>query len=631
MAASPDSHFCSIIRHAYSFANLFPSNVKGLFISIDRILGAWVHLVTPQTLRVDALAGLLGAVLVLPQAIAFASLAGLPPQYGIYTAILPCIIAALAGSSWHVMSGPTNANSLALFAMLAPLAAVGSPAYIGLAMLVTILVGLIQLSVSLLRMGSLANFISPATLMGFTSGAALLIAVYAMRDALGIQPEGVQGAGPTLMYLGTHLADTAPGAVLVCGVTLAASIAFKRWNKKLPFMLLGLVIGTLAAALINHAGDAASLGKVSVVGTIPSLVPAFDLPEFDWQDLPELLSISLALSIIALGQSISIARALAARSGQVIDPNREFLGQGLSNVVGGFFSCYLSCGSLNRSLPNLESGARTPLAAVFSALWLILLVLVSAPLLAYIPFAAIAGLLLLVAWSLLDTPRWLKLGRTHPVEFGISLITMLATVTFRLEYAILLGTLLSIFAYLYRTSRPSMRIMGFLSRDPDRHLEPIEDAPADKALTCPQIRMLRMEGTVYFGAAAHVTQHLAALRETSNAPAHLLVMARSMNFIDLPGAEIWEDELKTRRAMGGDLYFHRPRPEVIDMWKRTGFDLRIGADHLFMTKRDAIADIFKRLDPEKCRRCKARIFAECASIPTDLAGQRAGEFDPSNS
>ena len=588
--------------------------MKGLTISLDRILGSWVRLVTPQTLKADSLAGLLGAILVLPQAIAFASLAGLPPQYGIYTAILPCIIAALAGSSWHVMSGPTNANSLALFAMLAPLAVAGSPAYIGLAMLVTILVGMIQLGVALLRMGSLANFISPATLMGFTSGAALLIAAYALKDALGIQPQDVQGAGPTLMYLGTHLSDSSAGAVLVCVVTLAVSIAIKRWNKKLPFMLIGLVMGTLVAATINQAAVFVGMGKVSVVGTIPSLIPTFELPGFEWQDLPELMSISLALSIIALGQSISIARALASRSGQVIDPNREFLGQGLSNVVGGFFSCYLSCGSLNRSLPNLESGARTPLAAVFSALWLILLVLVSAPLLAFIPFAAIAGLLLLVAWSLLDTPRWLKLIHTHPVEFGISLITMLATVTFRLEYAILLGTLLSIFAYLYRTSRPSMRIMGFLSRNPDRHLEPIEDAPAGQALTCPQIRMIRMEGTVYFGAAAHVTQHLAALRETPDAPAHLLVMARSMNFIDLPGAEIWEDELKTRRAMGGDLYFHRPRPEVLEMWKRTGFDRRIGADHLFMTKKDAIADIFTRLDRETCRQCRARIFTECESV-----------------
>ena len=589
--------------------------MKGLTISLDRILGSWVRLVTPETLKADSLAGLLGAILVLPQAIAFASLAGLPPQYGIYTAILPCIIAALAGSSWHVMSGPTNANSLALFAMLAPLAVAGSPAYIGLAMLVTILVGMIQLGVALLRMGSLANFISPATLMGFTSGAALLIAAYALKDALGIQPQDVQGAGPTLVYLGTHLSDASAGAVLVCVVTLAVSIAVKHWNKKLPFMLIGLVMGTLVAAAINQAGVFVDRGKVSVVGAIPSLIPTFELPAFDWQDLPELMSISLALSIIALGQSISIARALASRSGQVIDPNREFLGQGLSNVVGGFFSCYLSCGSLNRSLPNLESGARTPLAAVFSALWLILLVLVSAPLLAYIPFAAIAGLLLLVAWSLLDTPRWLKLVRTHPVEFGISLITMLATVTFRLEYAILLGTLLSIFAYLYRTSRPSMRIMGFLSRDPDRHLEPIEDAPPGEALTCPQIRMIRMEGTVYFGAAAHVTQHLAALRETPNAPAHLLVMARSMNFIDLPGAEIWEDELKTRRAMGGDLYFHRPRPEVLAMWRRTGFDQRMGTDHLFMTKKDAIAHIFTRLDAQTCRQCKARIFDECASVP----------------
>lgn len=607
-----------MISHACHFANPSPLNLKGLAISLDRIFGSWVSMVTTRTLRIDAIAGLLGAILVLPQAIAFASLAGLPPQYGIYTAILPCIIAALAGSSWHVMSGPTNANSLALFAMLAPLAVAGSPAYIGLAMLVTILVGTIQLGVALLRMGSLANFISPATLMGFTSGAALLIAAYAMKDALGIQTVGIQGAGPTLAYLASHLEQTSRGAALVCCVTLLSAIVMKRYNKKLPFMLLGLVAGTVMAAIINQSNAPSRLGQVSVVGTLPTLVPTFDLPDFEWKDLPALMSIAFALSIIALGQSISIARALASRSGQVIDPNREFFGQGLSNLVGGFFSCYLSCGSLNRSLPNLESGARTPLAAVFSAVWLTLLVLVSSPVLALIPFAAIAGLLLLVAWSLLDIPRWIQLAQTHRLEFFISLVTMLATVTFRLEYAILLGTLLSIFAYLHRTSRPSMRLMGFFSRSEDRHLEPIEDVNSAEALTCPQIQMIRMEGSVYFGAAAHVTQHLAGLRQAPNAPAHLLVMARSMNFIDLPGAEIWEDELKARHAMGGDLYFHRPRPEVLNMWKRTGFDQRMGAGHVFMTKNEAIGHIFTRLDHEICRQCKARIFSECASIaPVD--------------
>lgn len=581
---------------------------------LSRLFGSWVGQVNSSTLRADAIAALLGAVLVLPQAIAFATLAGLPAQYGLYTAIIPCAIAALFGSSRHVMSGPTNANSLALYAMLIPMATAGSARFIELALAVTVLVGLIQLSVALLRLGSLANFISPAALMGFTSGAALLIALYALKDALGLVMPDVHGSIPTLLYLTQHLGDAQVSSLIVAAVTLAGAIVVKRINRKLPFMLVGLALGTACAIFINKSAASIGLSTVTQVGTIPAPWPVFHLPAIPWSEMAELFGIAVALSIIALGQSISIAKAVAAKSGQHIDPNREFLGQGLSNLTGGFFSCYLSCGSLNRSLPNFEAGARTPLAAVLSAVFLMLLVLVSTPLLSQIPMAGISGLLILVAWSLLDVARWQQLLRSHRKEFGISAITMLATILLRLEMAILLGTLLSLLTYLNRTSKPAMRIMGFLDRQPERMLEPLSHTQQKQSPQCPQVLMLRMEGSIYFGATQHVSQTLLRLREQSNAPAHLLVMARSMNFIDLSGAELWEQELQARRAAGGDLYFHRPRPEVLHMWQRTGFIERLGHDHIFLTKEDAIAGIFQKLDKNICRTCQVRIFKECATI-----------------
>jgi SulP family sulfate permease len=326
--------------------------------------------------------------------------------------------------------------------------------------------------------------------------------------------------------------------------------------------------------------------------------------------LPDLLSLAFALTIVALAQSISIAKAVATRSGQRIDANREFVGQGLSNVVGGFFSCYLSCGSLNRSIPNYEAGAKTPLAAVFSALLLMALVALSGPLLARIPHAAIAGLLLLVAWTLLDVPRWRQLIRTQPGESAIAAATLAATVTIRMEVAILLGTVLSLMAYLHRTSRPAMRTMGFDSRGLDRRFVVLAQQP-EALPECPQLKLLRMEGSVYFGAAAHVAQRLQELRAGADAPRHLLVMAKSMNFIDLAGAQVWEDELVARRAMGGDLYVHRPRPEVLAMWRRTGFLERLGADHVFPDKATALHTIYARLDRGICAGCQARVFWEC--------------------
>jgi SulP family sulfate permease len=580
-----------------------------------RLFGPWVRLVNSQTLRADALAGVLGALLVLPQGFAFATLAGLPPQYGLATAIVPCAIAALFGSSWHVVSGPTNANSLALFATLAPLAAVGSPPYIQLALAVTVMVGVMQFLIGALRLGGIANFISPSALRGFMSGAAALIAIHSLTDLFGLAAPEHHGTLALFENIAAHIGAIRPSAVIVGLVTLASALVFKRTLPKWPFMLMALIVGTALAAAINGIGPWPQWGAVAVVGSIPAVWPHFHWPGVQLQSLPELVAISFALTIVALGQSISIAKAVAERSGQHIDANREFRGQGLSNIVGGFFSSYVSCGSLNRSMPNLEAGAKTPLSAVFASAWLLLLVAVSAPLLALIPMPAIAGLLLLISWSLFDAPSWKKLWQYSRQDFAIAAVTLLATISIRLEMAILLGTILSLVTFLYRTSKPFMRVMGFdHADDPGRPFVVRADVPAPLP-ECPQLKMIRMEGEVYFGAVPHVADQLRDLRAPLDSPKHLLVMCKSMNFIDLPAAELWRQELRTRRENGGDLYFHRPRAPVLELWQKVGFLEELGTDHIFPAKRIAIATIFDRLDRGICATCTIRVFEECKTLP----------------
>ena len=344
-------------------------------MTLSRLFGPWVLDVDRRTLRADALAGLLGAVLALPQSIAFAALAGLPPEWGLYTAIVPCVVAALAGSSRVVMSGPTNAVSLALAAMLAPLALAGSADHLRLALVVTLLVGLLQTALALFRLGLLANFISPSVMLGFTSGAALLIAGHAAEDLL----------------------HDAPAAGVALGTLALAALGRRLWPRA-PTLLAALVLASLAAwALQRYAQQ-----PLAFVGTLPQPWPSWRWVPLQWGDVPRLAGIAVALTIVSLGQTIAIAKVLAARSGQPLDVNRECLGQGLSNLVGPFFSCFVSSGSLNRSLPNLEAGARTPLAAVFAALFVLVLALAAAPLIAWVALAAIAGLLLWVAITLVD-------------------------------------------------------------------------------------------------------------------------------------------------------------------------------------------------------------------------------------
>lgn len=584
--------------------------MQGMEAWLSRVFGSWVTDVSRVTLRADVTAGLLGALLVLPQGVAFAQLAGLPPEFGLYSAIVPCIVAALFGSSRHVMSGPTNANSLALFAVLTPLAVVGSQGYIELALAATVLVGLMQWGVGMLRLGSLAHFISPAALFGFTSGAALLIAVHALKDAFGLVGVQAHRAGALLAEVASRLNDLHWGALAVAVATVVVAALVRRFDRRKPHMLVGLIAGSLLAAGLNAGLKVWGGQPIPVMGAIAQPWPPFHVPSIDWRMLPDLLSLAFALTIVALAQSISIAKAVASRSGQQIDANREFIGQGLSNIVGGFFSSYLSCGSLNRSIPNYEAGAKTPLSAVFSALLLVLLVALTAPLLAQIPYAAIAGLLVLVAWTLFDWPRWVMLARTQRSECIIAAATLAATVTIRMEVAILVGTILSLMAYLHRTSRPAMRTMGFDSTDAARQFV-VLDGRSDGFPECPQLKLLRMEGSVYFGAAAHVAERLQALRAEINAPKHLLIMAKSMNFIDHAGAQVWEEELQKRRAMGGDLYFHRPRPEVLQMWQRTGFLARLGEDHIFPDKHTALHVIYGRLNRDVCAGCTVRIFREC--------------------
>lgn len=581
---------------------------------VTRVFGPWVQRVDRRSLRADAVAGILGALLVLPQGFAFAALAGLPPEYGLYTAIVPCVIAALFGSSWHVVSGPTNANSLALFATLVPLAVVGSPAYIQLALAVTVMVGVMQWLIGALRLGGVANFISPAALRGFMSGAALLIGLHSLVDLLGLPTPAEHGSAALLTQLLEQWRAVRPAALIVGACTFAVVLVLRRVAPRWPVMLLGLMAGTAVALAFN--------GSVAVVGAIPTIWPRFHWPAVAITSLPDLLSIAFALTIVALGQSISIAKALAARSGQAIDANREFRGQGLSNIIGGFFSSYVSCGSLNRSLPNFDAGARTPLAAVFASLWLLLLLAFTAPLLALIAMPAIAALLLVVAWTLLDVPGWRRLWADSREDFVIAAVTAAATVTIRIEMAIVLGTILSLVTYLYRTSRPHMRVMGFdivaeNGANSDRPFVVRPDTPG--ALPeCPQLKMIRMEGEVYFGAVPYVADQLRDLRAAPVAAKHLLVMAKSMNFIDVSAAELWRNELRLRRAQGGDLYFHRPRPPVLELWQRLDFTSELGADHIFPTKRVAIATIFERLDRSICARCSVRVFDECQGLPPRL-------------
>lgn len=579
---------------------------------LARLLPAlrWWPRVDRQGLRADLAAGALGAVIVLPQGIAFATLAGLPPQYGLYAAMVPPVVAALWGSSWHLVSGPTNAISLVVFATMAQLAAPGSAQYVSLVITLAFMVGLIQLAMGLARFGVLVNFISHTVVVGFTAGAALLIVASQLRNFFGVAIPPNPSFPETVRAFALSAGEIAPLAALVGAATVAAGIAARRWLPRLPYMIVAMAAGSVLGYALNRSLGQEHTGIVTL-GALPGALPALSAPQFSLDSLRALTGAAIAISLLGLVEAVSIARSIALKSGQRIDGNQEFIGQGLSNLVGSFFSAYPSSGSFNRSGANYEAGARTPLAAAFSAGFLVLVVFAVAPLAAFIPLACMAGVLVLVAWGLIDFHHIATIARASRGETAVLAGTFLATLVMHLEMAVLAGIVLSLLLYLRRTSRPALRSMV---PDRDSPLRKFRERRQGEA-ECPQLQILRVEGSLYFGAVDHVGEYLQQIEERRPMQKHLLLFARSMNFVDVAGAELLAREAGRRKARGGQLYFHGLRESASSMLYGPAFAGSFDRAAGFAAKPEAIATIFARLDRAVCATCTVRVFDECRRLP----------------
>ncbi len=573
----------------------------------------WWPQVNRNSLKTDSLAGLTGAIIVLPQAVAFATIAGLPPQYGLYAAMVPAIIAALFGSSRHLVSGPTTAISIVIFASISPLAEAGTPQFISLVLTLTFLAGLFQLAMGLARLGALVNFISHTVIIGFTAGAAILIAASQVKNFFGLAvPRGAH-FHEVLAYLFGHFNDIQFWVMAIAAITLISGILAKKFLPKLPYMIVAMIIGSVFAFFINQQFGADQTG-IRTVGALPAGLPPLSLPDFSGNAIKQTFFSALIIAILALTEAVAIARSIAIKSEQSIDNNQEFVGQGLSNLLGSFFSGYASSGSFNRSGVNYSAGAKTPLAAVFSAVFLLLIVLAVAPLAAYLPIPAMAGVLILVAWGLIDFHHIQEIIARHRKESVVLAVTFFGTLI-DLEKGIFLGIVVSLVFYLYRTSRPSIRSLAPIAAEkfnPNRKFIPVStEAPA-----CPQMEMLRMEGSVFFGAVDHVQQTLKQIDEADPAKKHVMVFSRAVNFIDLAGAEMLASEAKRRQKLGGGLYLVGVQPGFCSMLREGGHANHVGQENIFANKGTAISSVYPKLDSDICRTCSARIFNECdAALP----------------
>jgi len=564
----------------------------------------WWPMVNRDTHKADIIAAITGAMIVLPQGVAFATIAGMPPQYGLYAAMVPAIIAALFGSSWHLVSGPTTAISIAVFAAMSPLVDPGSQQYISMVLTLTFLTGLFQLVLGLARMGVLVNFISHTVVIGFTAGAALLIAASQVKNFFGLNiPRGshfhVVIEQFFLQFNHINLYVTA-----VAVITLAAGILAKIFTPKMPYMIVAMIVGSIVAFVLNlELGFDTTL--IKTVGALPVGLPPLSLPDFSYSTIHKVLFPALIVTMLALTEAVSISRAIAVKSEQRIDGNQEFIGQGLSNVIGSLFSSYASCGSFNRSGVNYAAGARTPLATVYASVFLVLILLLVGPLASYLPNAAMAGILFLVAWSLIDFHHIAQITKTNLSEAIILWVTLLGTLV-DLEKGIFFGILLSLVIYLYRVSKPNIVPVVPAREEGAYHFVSAYDHDE-----CPQVSMMRINGSIFFGAVDHVQSRLLEIDEKNPLQKTVIIVASGMSFVDAAGAELLAQEARRRRKLGGGLYFYRCKDNVYQFLKKSDKLDDIGVGSFFPARSNWIKPVYSTLDQEICRNCQYRIFAEC--------------------
>ena len=565
----------------------------------------WWPLVNRNSLRADIIAGLTNAVIVLPQGVAFAIIAGLPPEYGLYTAMVTPVIAALFGSSWHLISGPTTAISIVVFATVSGVAEPGTPQYINAVLTLTFLAGVYQLVFGLARMGSLVNFVSHTVVVGFTTGAAVLILTSQMKVVLGLDIERADFVH-TWWQIIQSWQEINPIVFAIAATTAAVAVGVKKIHSRAPHLLIALLVGSAMTWLLDGQANG-----VKLLGALPSHLPPPSLPDLTLDNVRALSTSALAVAILGLIEAVSISRSIAVKSRQRINGNQEFIGQGLSNIVGSFFSAYAGSGSFTRSGVNYDAGARTPLSAIFAASALALLVLFVAPLTRYLPIPAMGGVIVIVAWGLVNTPEIKKIISAGSHEWSVLVATFASTLFVELEFAVYGGVLLSLLLYLNRTSKPKVLSLAPNPNAPKRR---IEDADELHLQQCPQMKMASIDGSLFFGAIDHVETQLDRLRRANPRQKHLMVLCEGVNFIDLAGAELLEREADSRAKMDGSMALVGLKEKTIEDLNRYGVLEHIGEDNLMDSKTYALRDISARFEPEVCQRCTVKIFRECEML-----------------
>lgn len=555
-------------------------NIKSFIPALE-----WLPKYSNKDLKGDLSAGLTVGVMLIPQGMAYSMLAGLPPIYGLYASIVPLILYAILGTSRQLAVGPVAMVALLVASGVGAIAEPGSAEFISLAIVLALMVGIFQLTLGVMRLGFLVNFLSHPVISGFTSAAALIIGFSQLKHLLGIDIQRSHHVHEILLQAAEQIGDTNLYTFIVGIVGIGIIIALKKINKKykinIPGPLIAVVFGIMAVWTMGLAE-----AGVKIVQDVPDGLPAPMIPAFDWANIQQLLPIALTISLVGFMESIAVAKAIQAKHKDYkIVPNQELIGLGIANIGGAFFQAFPTTGGFSRTAVNDQAGARTGMASILSALLIILTLLFLTPLFYYLPKAILASVIMVAVFGLIDYKEAIHLWKSDRRDFWMLIITFVATLSLGIEQGIGLGVVLSLILIIYQTTRPHLAVLGKIpGTNHYRNIKRFEDLEQRTDAI-----IVRFDAQLYFANTTFFKEQMEELIKSAGPDLKALILdAESVTGIDSSAMHALEevvDELKEKEI---DFYICDVKGPVRDALKRGHVTEKIGEDHFFISVQNAV-------------------------------------------
>jgi SulP family sulfate permease len=570
---------------------------KSAGLSLNRYLPFlnWLVHYRRDDLVGDLMAGIIVAIMLVPQSMAYALLAGLPPQVGLYASILPLIIYGLLGTSRTLAVGPVAIVSLLVATGLSPLAEPGSVQYVQFALTLALLVSLIQTGMGLVRLGFLVNFLSHPVISGFTSAAAIVIGLSQLKHLLGLSIPRTEHFYELLLYAAQHLTESnlitiglglgGIGILLYFKFMLGSQL--KRWGlaeslivpltKSAP--LIVVVVGTWLVWAFNLHQQA----NVKIVGEVPAGLPSLTVPMLDLNVWQLLLPTALVISFVGYMESISVAKSLASKRRQKIDANQELVGLGAANLGATLTGGYPVTGGFSRSVVNFTAGANTGLASIITAGLIALTVIFLTPLFYFLPRAVLAAIIMVAVFGLIDVATFKHVWHYNKADAVSLVITFLAVLVLGVEVGIGVGITATVILFLWRTSRPHVAVVGRLGAS-----ETYRNIRRHPVKTCPHVVAIRVDESLYFANTKFLEDTILCAIADQAEVKHLVLIGIAINFIDASALETLEALIQELDDAGVEFHLADIKGPVMDRLKAIGFIDKIGADHIHLSTHDAM-------------------------------------------